>query len=258
MRRLYASGFGNETRFVRDRLPSRRRWHGRVSRARHSTAYHNHELDIPAQFKMVKAKPRTSPAIPPASRSAPVQITFQDLTSKRWPDLETLFGPRGASGGCWCMWWRLRRSEYEKRKGAGNKRAFRRIVVSKLPAGVLAYADGTPIGWCAVAPREDYPVLARSRVLALVDEQPVWSLTCFYIARDWRRTGLTTKLIEAAVQYARKRGAKIVEGYPQDPKSGAFPDTFAWTGFASAFRKAGFKEVARRSAGRPVMRKVTS
>lgn len=153
------------------------------------------------------------------------------------------------------MWWRLRRSEYEKKKGEGNKRAFHKIVASGAPTGVLAYAAGKPAAWCAVAPREDYPVLGRSRILQPVDAQPVWSVTCFYIPREFRRTGLTAKLLEAAVKYARKQGARIVEGYPQDPQSGEMVDAFAWTGFASAFKKAGFKEVARGSVGRPIMRR---
>jgi GNAT superfamily N-acetyltransferase len=153
------------------------------------------------------------------------------------------------------MWWRLRRSEYERKKGAGNKRAFRRIVASGAPTGVLAHVGGKPVGWCAVAPRTDYPVLERSRILRPVDDQPVWSVTCFYVPKEYRRSGLATKLLKAAVEHAKKQGAKIVEGYPQDPKAGTMVDAFAWTGFASAFRKAGFKEVARRSATRPVMRK---
>jgi GNAT superfamily N-acetyltransferase len=182
-------------------------------------------------------------------------IVFKPLTEKTWRDLELLFGPRGASGGCWCMWWRLRRSEYEKKKGARNKRAFHAVVRSGAPSGVLAYSQGKPVGWCAVAPRSDYPVLAHSRVLAPFDAQPVWSVTCFYVARGWRRSGLTAKLLEAAVKYATKRGAKIVEGYPQDSRAVDFPAAFAWTGFASAFRKAGFAEVARRSATRSIVRK---
>jgi GNAT superfamily N-acetyltransferase len=181
--------------------------------------------------------------------------TFRPLTEKNWGDLEMLFGPRGASGGCWCMWWKLRRSEYEKKKGAGNKRAFRKIVASGAPAGVLAYADNQPVGWCAVAPREAYAVLGNSRVLKPVDEQPVWSVTCFYIPRQLRRSGLTATLLDAAVRHAGKQGAKIVEGYPIDPRSEKMADPFAWTGFVSAFRKAGFTEVARRSPGRPIMRR---
>jgi len=180
--------------------------------------------------------------------------SFRPLTEENWSDLETLFGPRGASGGCWCMWWKLRRSEYERKKGAANKRSFQKIVFQGKPTGVLAYLGTDPVGWCAVAPREAYPVLDRSRVLARVDEQPVWSVTCFYIARKHRRSGLTSALLKTAVEYARKQGARVVEGYPQDPASGTMADAFAWTGFASAFRNAGFKEVARRSASRPIMR----
>ena len=144
------------------------------------------------------------------------------------------------------MWWRLRRSEYEKNKGEGNKKEFHGIVQSGAPTGVLAYVGGKPVGWCAVAPRTDYPVLERSRILKPVDEQPVWSVTCFFVPKEHRRGGLTAKLLRAAIDYAREKGAKIVEGYPQDPKKRTMVDTFAWTGFASAFKKAGFKEVARK------------
>jgi GNAT superfamily N-acetyltransferase len=182
-------------------------------------------------------------------------LTFRPLSEKNWSDLEALFGPRGASGGCWCMWWKLRRSEYEKQKCAGTKRAFRKIVASGAPTGVLAYAGGQPVGWCAVAPREAYPVLGNSRVLKAVDEQPVWSVTCFYIPRARRRSGLTAPLLDAACKFAGRQGAKIVEGYPVDPRSGSTADAFAWTGLVSAFRKARFKEVARRSPGRPIMRR---
>jgi GNAT superfamily N-acetyltransferase len=182
------------------------------------------------------------------------QITFRPLSKKNWQDLETLFGPRGASGGCWCMWWRLRRSQYEADKGEANRLSFRDIVASGAPTGVMAYVDSKPVGWCAVAPRQDYSALARSRVLMPVDDKPVWSVTCFYISRQWRRRGLTVQLLKAAVDFAKKNGAKIVEGYPHDPQSGTMADAFAWTGFVSAFREAGFEEVARRSPSRPIMR----
>src|ERR1700750_828020 len=88
------------------------------------------------------------------------QLSFRPLSKKNWSDLETLFGPRGASGGCWCMWWRLKRSECEHQKGDVNRRTFQEIVSSGAATGVLAYADGKPVGWCAIAPRQDYPVLA--------------------------------------------------------------------------------------------------
>jgi GNAT superfamily N-acetyltransferase len=182
----------------------------------------------------------------------PVEIHL--LTPDRWNDLVTLFGERGACGGCWCMWWRLRRSEFEERKGAGNRRALKKIVDAGGVPGLIAYVKGEPVGWCSVAPREDYPVLERSRILRRLDESPVWSVVCFFIARSMRRTGLAGALLEGALVHARKRGASIVEGYPVEPRNRAMPDAFAWTGFSSTFRKAGFVEAARRGPRRPVMR----
>jgi len=181
-------------------------------------------------------------------------LEFHPLTPERWGDLEALFGPRGACAGCWCMFWRLKRSEWTRQKGDGNRRALRKFAEAGDPLGVLAYAEGKAVAWCAVGPRESYPALERSRILKPVDDQPVWSVTCFFVARAWRRKGVTPKLLEAAVRYARSRGAKIVEGYPVEPR-GTMPDAFAWTGFAGAFRGAGFVEVARRSAGRPIFRR---
>jgi GNAT superfamily N-acetyltransferase len=179
---------------------------------------------------------------------------FRPLTTRNWADLERLFGPRGACAGCWCMWWRLERAKWGKQQGEKNRRAFQKIVATGGPTGVLAYLGREPVGWCAVAPRENYSRLARSRVLRPVDDQPVWSLTCFFVRKEHRRSGLTRQLLHAAVQYAVKHGAKIIEGYPQDPRRGEMPDAFAYTGFVSVFQEAAFEEVARRSATRPIMR----
>jgi GNAT superfamily N-acetyltransferase len=173
---------------------------------------------------------------------------------ERWLDFEKLFVKNGACGGCWCMWWKLTRAEFERKKGATNKRAIKRIITSGKVPGILAYADGEPVGWCAVEPRENYSTLARSRMLQPVDDQPVWSVVCFFIAKAYRRKGVTVKLLEAAIDYVRKKGGKIVEGYPVEPKKGVTADAFAYTGLASAFRKAGFVEFLRRSPTRPIMR----
>ena len=190
----------------------------------------------------------------PAEHPTPGRTEIVPVTAERWPDLETLFGPRGACAGCWCMWWRLPRKEFEARKGEGNREALRAIVASDAVPGLLAYVEGVPAGWCAIAPRDHYPGLARSRILSPVDERPVWSVTCFFIARSYRRRGLTVRLLLAAVEHARSRGAQVVEGYPHDAGEGELPPAFAWTGLAAAFRTAGFEEVARRSPKRPIMR----
>lgn len=182
-------------------------------------------------------------------------LEFHPLTLDRWRDVEALFGERGACGGCWCMYWRRRRSEFEAGKGDANRRAFREIVAAGEPApGILAYIDERPIGWCAIAPREDYPRFEASRILKPVDETPVWSVSCFFVAKPFRRRGASVPLLRAAVEFAARHGATAIEGYPTEPGSDAVPAAFAWTGFAGTFRDAGFVEVARRSERRPIMR----
>ncbi len=185
-----------------------------------------------------------------------VGLVFRPLTPSRWPDLERLFGPRGACGQCWCMYWRAPHSVWRRQKaGGGNKRAFRALVRRGETPGLLAYVAGEPVGWCAVAPREATPGLERTRRLQPVDDRPVWSVTCFFIARGWRRRGVSVALLKAAAEHARRSGARIIEGYPVEPPSGETPDAFAWTGTAAAFRAAGFTEVLRRSPTRPIMRR---
>jgi GNAT superfamily N-acetyltransferase len=152
------------------------------------------------------------------------------------------------------MWWRLKRTDFDQKKGENNRLALKAIVKSEEPVGILAYAEGRPIGWCAVAPREDYRRLETSRILKPVDDRPVWAITCLFVARPRRRSGVTIELLKAAVEHVRKRGGELVEGYPVEPRTGSMPDAFAYTGLASAFRKAGFVEVLRRSETRPIMR----
>ena len=152
------------------------------------------------------------------------------------------------------MTWRLPRADYEKGKGAGNRAAFRRRVRSGSPPGVLAYINDTPVGWCAIAPREEYVHLARSRVLRPVDDHAVWSISCLFIAKEHRGQGLSVELLRAAAELAGRAGATIVEGYPIIPYRDRVPPVFAWTGTLSAFLAAGFEEVARGSPSRPIVR----
>jgi GNAT superfamily N-acetyltransferase len=182
------------------------------------------------------------------------QLTFHPVTPERWDELETLFGPRGAVGGCWCMWFRQKRSEFERLKGELNRQAMKAIVEAGQVPGLLAYAGDLPVAWCSVAPRQEFPSLDRSPVLKRVDDQPVWSVVCFFIARKYRRQKLSLALLQAALDYARQQGARIVEGYPIEPRRDSAPDIYAFTGLASTFLQAGFVEVARRSETRPIMR----
>jgi GNAT superfamily N-acetyltransferase len=179
---------------------------------------------------------------------------FYPLRPDRWADFEALFGPRGAAGGCWCMWWRLTKKEFDAQKGEGNRRAMKAIVRSGRVPGILAYHNGCPVGWCSVAPREHFPRLERSRLLRPVDDRHVWSVVCFFVAKPYRRKGVANLLVRAAVDYVKQHGGSIVEGYPVELKETSYPDLFAYHGVASVFRSVGFKEVARRSRRRPIMR----
>ena len=183
-----------------------------------------------------------------------LKLEFHPVTQKRWSDFETLFGEKGACGGCWCMWWRLTRKEFERQKGEANRLAMKTIVESGEIPGLLAYSEKRPLAWCSVAPRESFPALERSRVLKKIDDRPVWSISCFFINKDFRKKGLSVRILEAAVDYVKQQGGNIVEGYPVEPKQGKTADAFAWTGLASFFKKAGFVECARRSETRPIMR----
>jgi GNAT superfamily N-acetyltransferase len=187
-------------------------------------------------------------------KAAELELDIQPVTVENWPDLEKLFGPRGAIGGCWCMWWRIKRAEFEAQQGHGNHEAMCSIVESGVVPGLLAYHDETPVAWCSVAPREDFGVLDRSPVLKRVDDQPVWSVVCFFMAKGYRQIGLSSRMLAAAIEYASQKGAQIIEGYPIEPKKDSAPDIYAFTGIVSTFTKVGFEEVARRSETRPILR----
>jgi GNAT superfamily N-acetyltransferase len=185
----------------------------------------------------------------------PGSLRFAPLTADTWPDLERLFGERGGCGGCWCMSWRLPRAEFERQKGAANKAALRRIVVKGPPPGILAWSGSEPVGWCAVAPRQSYVRLAKSRVLRPVDNQPVWSISCLFVRKEFRRRGVSVRLLQAAAELAAAHGATIVEGYPVTPYTPNAPAAFLWTGTMASFEAAGFVEVQRGSPSRPIFRR---
>jgi GNAT superfamily N-acetyltransferase len=187
-----------------------------------------------------------------------LNLDYQTLTINRWADLEKLFGKHGACGGCWCMWWRLPRTQFNKQKGEANRIALKQIVTNGEVPGIIAYDKGEPVAWCSVAPRETYSSLERSRTLKRIDDKPVWSVVCFFTAKPYRNKGLTVKLLRAAVDYVKTKGGKIVEGYPVDPQSGRLPDPFVYTGLLQSFLKVGFTEIFRSSKTRIVMRYAVS
>jgi GNAT superfamily N-acetyltransferase len=185
--------------------------------------------------------------------SKKLPLSIKPIKRDLWSDLEELFGPNGACGGCWCMFWKLRGKAYEESRGMENRQMHKTLVSSGTTTGLLAYLNGEVVGWLAVEPRAAYDKLAHSRALKPVDDQEVWSITCFFVAKKLRRKGIAVELIKAAVEHVSRRGGRIVEGYPVDAKENA-PAPFVFTGTASAFRKAGFREVARNTPTRPIFR----
>lgn len=180
------------------------------------------------------------------------------LTPERWDDLVELFGRPGSSmvRSCWCMYYRRTgkaEGVYGKRPDA-NRADLKALVDRDYVPGLVGYVDGRPVGWVSVSPREDYLKLQRSPVMRPVDDMPVWSIVCFFVDSESRGSGITERLLNAAVEYARSRGATLVEGYPVD-KGGRSHANSMWFGARAIYDRAGFVEVARRKPNRPVMRK---
>jgi GNAT superfamily N-acetyltransferase len=179
------------------------------------------------------------------------KLSVRPLTPDLWPAIEDLFGNNGACNGCWCMYWRIG-TAYYKRPRAENREAFQQVVKQGPPPGLLAFDGDLAVGWCQLTPRDALPWLDRTRVLKRVDDIPVWSISCFYVRRGYRRQGVTATLIDAALKAARRAKAPALEAYPGEmdrPKQVPL-----YTGTTSMFTRAGFKVVARGAPHRPIMR----
>jgi GNAT superfamily N-acetyltransferase len=168
-----------------------------------------------------------------------------------WPALEDLFGENGACNGCWCMYWRIGKA-YGKRPRAKNKAEFHEIARKGPAPGLLAFHGDLAVGWCQLTPRDALPWLDRARRLRRVDDVPVWSISCFYIRKGYRKQGVTSALIAAALKAAKSAGAPALEAYPLDAD---LTGSSSWTGYASTFVRAGFRVVDRHTPPRPIMRR---
>jgi GNAT superfamily N-acetyltransferase len=186
-------------------------------------------------------------------------LAIHPVTNDRWNDLATLFGRSGADGGCWCMYYRMPASEFTKSTNDRNRRSLRRRIKKGSIPGLIAYLNGDPAGYVGISPREEFPRLQRSRTLHPVDDQPVWSIVCFFIGRRFRSRGLAHDLIRAAIDYVAAHDGNIVEAYPKDVTDNPASDAAAYPGVPSLFQREGFTEVARRTSDkrfrpRPIMR----
>jgi GNAT superfamily N-acetyltransferase len=179
-----------------------------------------------------------------------MKLVVRPLTAELLPALEDLFADSAMCSKCWCMYWRVG-SAYRKQPARDNRKAFRAVVKSGPPPGLLAFDGALAIGWCQVTPRDALPWLERPWRMRRVDDAPVWSISCFYVRKGYRRQGITRLLIDAALEAAKHAKAPALEAYPLDR---ALSPSATSTGIVSTFARAGFKVVARHAPERPIMR----
>ena len=177
------------------------------------------------------------------------KLNFHEVGRGRWEDFERLFEARGSPKYCWCMVWRRMPRGVSRSDSQAKKDALHSFVKSGTPVGILGYLDNEPVAWCSIAPRGSY------RNLGGPDDPAdaigsVWSIVCFFVPRRLRGKGMTRRLIGAAVDHAREKGATVVEAYPVDPTS----PSYLFMGFVGTFEAMGFREVGRAGTRRYVMR----
>jgi hypothetical protein len=189
-------------------------------------------------------------------------IKTAPLTIERWNDLVVVFGGgRGVCSQCWCMYWRLPRREFETSLGAKTRQMFHRRVKAGPPPGLIAYLGDEPVGWVQAGPRADVPNWnAPRRLTAPTPDAPAsdpcaWAISCFATRVGWRRRGVCTAMLAGAADWAREGGARILDACPVDSDAKR-PTVSLYHGVASSFRRAGFREIIRRRADRPLMRLV--
>ena len=189
-----------------------------------------------------RIKPRPAKPVPIDLGNASVKIV--PLTPDRWADFAGLFDEGGDPKTCSCMFWRVRSKDWSFANAAEAREGFRTLVdAARDPApGLVAYADGRAVGWVSVAPRDDYERLTNSRVRPRIDDVPVWSIVCFVVSRSARGQHLTSRLLDAAMDWARAHGAPALEAYPV-AADGRIPATVGYTGLLSTFEAAGFHVV---------------
>jgi GNAT superfamily N-acetyltransferase len=186
-----------------------------------------------------------------------MRLTTKELTSELWPQVERLFGEKGACGGCWCQAWRIEKGERWKNiEGAIAKQRLRKGILDGTVHGSLAFDGETPIGWCTFGPRDSFPRLNRARTLQCDDSASVWSLPCFFVLRGYREKGVSKAMLEHALEAMKSWGVKTAEGYPSKPgKDGRYIAAFSWTGTRSLFEKAGFTLAGNPEGSKIRMRK---
>jgi GNAT superfamily N-acetyltransferase len=173
-------------------------------------------------------------------------LDIRPLTPERFPDLAALFGEGGDPKWCWCVYFRFRGRDWSNSTASENRAALEELAERDLAPGLVGYRDGRVVGWVSLGPREDYERLTFSKILAPVDDTPVWSIVCFVVSRKVRGQGVAAELLAAAIEFARAHGATTLEAYPVDTSDGRVPAANAYHGTLAMFERAGFTIVERR------------
>jgi GNAT superfamily N-acetyltransferase len=172
------------------------------------------------------------------------------MTPDRFSDMKVVFGERGVARRCFCMYWRRPNGGFGDDRD--NRERFADVAEAGPPPGLLGYIDDEPLGWVQVGPRSAFPTLQRSRLLKPVDDSDPWTINCFVVKAGERRQGIGRGLLEAAIDYAKDRGADVIEAYPVDGHRESAVDYF--TGTLGMFGEHGFVEIVRRNDTRPIVR----
>jgi len=177
-------------------------------------------------------------------------LEIHPLTPKRLPDLAELFGQGGDPKWCWCAFYRVRGMTWSNATPKDNRAVLEGAVRSDArdgrAPGLVAYRDGEAVGWVSLAPREEFERLEHSKVLARIDDRPVWSIVCFVVGRTSRGQGVAAALLAAGVDYARDHGATLLEGYPIETGGKRVASANVFKGTLGMFERAGFKVAERR------------
>ena len=144
------------------------------------------------------------------------------------------------------MYFRFRGRDWSNSTASENRAALEELAARDLAPGLVGYRDGRAVGWVSLGPREDYGRLTSSKILAPIDDTPVWSIVCFVVSRAVRGQGVAAELLAAAIEFARAHGATTLEAYPVDTSDGRVPAANAYHGTLAMFERAGFTVVERR------------
>lgn len=186
-------------------------------------------------------------------------ITVVSVRDAPWHDVQKIFGTRGDPSSCWCQYFKMDTAAWKTASRETCEPLLREQVRDlDPPPGVVAYLQDEPVGWCAVEPRRNYPRIHRTKVAQgpePMDDPSVWSVTCFVVRVGFRKKGIATMLLSAAVDQARAHGARVIEGYPVDPLARhKVSSAELYYGIVSQFAANGFTEVERPTPSRALMR----